>query len=225
MATPIPWGASWTTAPCPTSDRPRHGVRRKRRGASHRRIDEASRRLVGGTRGPVPAAPRRPARQDDEHVRHGTANLSMIGRSAAGTRHAEVTQRRTGKDFAGARRLVSDEPCKDAEKIVLAMDDLNTHELSSPCQASEPAEARRLRERFEAHHTPGHGSWLNMAEAEPSVLARQCLDQRFADRESLSKAADAWQAERNKTGVGVDWQFTTADARIKLKHLSPSISA
>lgn len=186
-------------------------------------LDEASRQLIGETRVPIPAAPGQPAREDFEYARNGTANLFTIGQPLNGTRHVEVTDRRTAVDFAEVLRLISDDLCEDAEKIVLVMDNLNTHKLSSLYLAFEPEEARRLWERFEVHHTPKHGSWLNMAEIELSVLSRQCLDQRFEDREALSRAVDAWLIERNERGVAVNWQFTTADARIKLKHLYPSI--
>ncbi len=188
-------------------------------------LDEASRQLIGETRVPAPAAPGRPAREDYEYVRNGTANVFMISQPLAGTRHVEVTQRRTAVDFANVLKLISDELYEDAEKIVLVMDNLNTHKLSSLYQAFEPAEARRLAERFEVHHTPKHGSWLNIAEIELSVLSRQCLDQRFADQEALRKAVGAWLIDRNERGVGVNWQFTTKDARIKLKHLYPSLPA
>jgi hypothetical protein len=186
-------------------------------------LDEASRQLIGESRTPIPAAPGQPAREDYEYTRNGTANLFMISQPLIGSRYVEVTERRTAVDFAKVLRLISDDLHEDAEKIVLVMDNLNTHRLSSLYQAFEPAEARRLAERFEVHHTPKHGSWLNMAEIELSALSRQCLDQRFADQEALSKAVDAWVIERNERGVAVNWQFTTADARIKLKHLYPSI--
>jgi hypothetical protein len=188
-------------------------------------LDEASRQLIGETRVPVPAAPGRPAREDYEYVRNGTANVFMISQPLAGTRHVEVTARRTAVDFASVLRLISDDLYEDAERIVLVMDNLNTHKLSSLYQAFEPAEARRLAERFEVHHTPKHGSWLNIAEIELSVLSRQCLGQRFADQEALTRAVDAWLIDRNERGVGVNWQFTTKDARIKLKHLYPSLPA
>jgi hypothetical protein len=188
-------------------------------------LDEASRQLIGETRVPVPAAPGRPAREDFEYVRNGTANVFMISQPLAGTRHVEVTDRRTALDFANVLRLISDDLYEGAEKVVLVMDNLNTHKLSSLYQAFAPEEARRLWERFEVHHTPKHGSWLNMAEIELSVLSRQCLDQRFEGRDALTKAVNAWLIDRKERGVGVDWQFTTADARIKLKHLYPSIQS
>jgi hypothetical protein len=186
-------------------------------------LDEASRQLIGETRTPVPAAPGRPAREDFEYVRNGTANVFMVSQPLGGTRHVEVTDRRTAADFAGVLRLISDELCEDAERIVLVMDNLNTHRLASLYQAFPPDEARRLWERFEVHHTPKHGSWLNVAECELSALSRQCMDQRFDGRAALERAVDAWVIERNGRAVGVNWRFTTADARIKLKHLYPSI--
>jgi hypothetical protein len=126
-------------------------------------------------------------------------------------------------DFARLLKVIADELYEEAQKIVLVLDNLNTHKLASLYQAFEPEEARRLWERFEVHHTPKHGSWLNVAEIELSVLARRCLSQRFGDRESLEAAALAWQIDRNERDVGIDWQFTTQDARIRLKQLYPSI--
>jgi hypothetical protein len=186
-------------------------------------VDEASRQLIGEVSAPIPPAPGRPARVDYEYVRNGTVNLFMVSQPLAGSRYVEVTQRRTAVDFALLLQVLADELYEEAQKIVLVMDNLNTHKLASLYQAFAPEEARRLAERFEVHYTPRHGSWLNMAEVELSVLARQCLDQRFADRESLERAVEAWLVERNERGVPIDWQFTTADARIRLKHLYPSI--
>jgi nitroreductase len=186
-------------------------------------LDECSKQLIGETRQPVPMAPGQPARIDYEYVRNGTANLFLLNEPLAGWRYVEVTDRRTAVDFAAVLRFLADEIHPEAEKVVLVMDNLNTHKLASLYQAFGPDEARRLWERFEVHHTPKHGSWLNMAEIELSVLARQCLGQRFADRASLDEAVTAWQVERNGRSVEIDWQFTTADARIRLKHLYPSI--
>ena len=135
----------------------------------------------------------------------------------------EVTQRRTATDFAEVLRWLADDLLGEAEKVVLVMDNLNTHKLASLYQAFEPHEARRLWERFEVHYTPKHGSWLNMAEIELAVLAGQCLDRRLADRATLEREVAAWQAARNASARGVDWRFTTEDARIKLKHLYPAI--
>jgi hypothetical protein len=186
-------------------------------------VDEASKQLVGETRVPIPASPGQPERVDHEYVRNGTANLFMVNEPLGGVRHVEVTQRRTAADFARLLKVIADNLYAKAEKVVLVLDNLNTHKLSSLYQAFEPAEARRLWERFEVHHTPKHGSWLNMAEIELSVLSGQCLDQRFDGREALERAVAAWLLERNERCVGVDWQFSAEDARIKLKRLYPTI--
>jgi hypothetical protein len=185
-------------------------------------LDEASKQLIGETRLPIPPSPGQPERYDYEYVRNGTANLFMVSAPLLGNRYVEVTDRRTAGDFANLLKVIADDLYAEAEKIVLVMDNLNTHKLASLYQAFEPAEARRLWERFEVHHTPKHGSWLNMAEIELSVLARQCLNQRFADRASLEAAVLAWQIDRNERDIGIDWRFTTQDARIRLKHLYPS---
>lgn len=185
-------------------------------------LDEASKQLIGETRTPLPPQPGQPERFDYEYVRNGTANLFMITEPLAGWRHVEVTQRRTAVDFAAILRWLADELLADAKKIVLVMDNLNTHTLASLYQAYEPVEARRLAERFEVHHTPKHGSWLNIAEIELSALARQCLDRRLGDRETLEEEVASWQIDRNESCIGVDWQFTTKDARTKLRHLYPT---
>lgn len=186
-------------------------------------VDEASRRLIGETRTPIPPSPGQLERFDYEYVRNGTANLFMVGAPLLGSRYVEVTDRRTAVDFARLLKVIADDLYEEAEKIVLVMDNLNTHKLASLYQAFEPEEARRLAARFEVHYTPKHGSWLNVAEIELSVLARQCLTQRFADRASLEAAVLAWQIERNERGVEIDWRFTAKDARIRLKHLYPSL--
>ena len=186
-------------------------------------LDEASKQLVAETRVPVPAAPGRPARADYEYERQGTANLFMVCEPLAGKRHVRVTERRTAIDFAETIRLLVDEWYPEAEKIVLVMDNLNTHKAASLYEAFAPAEARRLLEKLEIHHTPKHGSWLNIAEIELSVLGRQCLDRRIASRLELTREAAAWERRRNQEQCAVDWRFTTADARIKLKRLYPSI--
>ena len=185
-------------------------------------LDEASKQLIGETRTPLPAAPGQPERFDYEYVRNGTANLFMVTEPLAGWRHVEVTERRTGRDFAQVLRWLADDLLAGADKIVLVMDNLNTHTLASLYQAFPPAEARRLAERFEVHHTPKHGSWLNIAEIELSVLGRQCLAQRIESQEALDRQVAAWQIDRNERCVGVDWQFTAQDARIKLRHLYPA---
>jgi hypothetical protein len=186
-------------------------------------LDEASQQLIGEVAEPVPAAPGQPARIDSEYTRNGTANLFMISEPLTGWRHVEVTDRRTAVDFAEVVRALVEEVYPEAEKVVLVMDDLNTHKLASLYEAFPPEQARRIAEKLEIHHTPKHGSWLNMAEIELSVLARQCLDRRIETREELEREVEAWEEERNERQVGVRWRFTTADARIKLRHLYPAV--
>jgi hypothetical protein len=186
-------------------------------------LDEASKQLVAETRVPVPAAPGRPARVDYEYERKGTANLFLVCEPLAGKRHVRVTERRTAVDFAETVRLLVGEWYPQAEKVVLVMDNLNTHKAASLYEAFPPEQARRLLEKLEIHHTPKHGSWLNIAEIELSVLGRQCLDRRIASQPELAREAAAWERRRNKEQCTVDWRFTTADARIKLKRLYPSI--
>lgn len=185
-------------------------------------VDETSKQLVAETRGPIPVAPGQPERVDYEYERKGTANLFMVFEPLAGRRRVRVTERRTAVDFAQVLREVIDEQYPQAEKIVLVMDNLNTHKPASVYEAFEPAEARRLLERLEMHYTPKHGSWLNMAETELSVLATQCLDRRIPDPTLLTQEVAAWERRRNDAQCRVDWQFTTQDARIKLKRLYPS---
>jgi hypothetical protein len=179
--------------------------------------------LVGETRKPIPATPGQPERIDYEYERHGTANLFMMFEPLAGWRRVKVTERRTAVDFAKVLRELSDVHYPDAKKIVLVMDNLNTHKPASLYEAFAPAEARRLAERFEIHYTPKHGSWLDMAETELSVLARQCLNRRIGNMDNLKREIQAWQKRRNEAESTVDWRFTTKDARIKLKRLYPSI--
>jgi hypothetical protein len=186
-------------------------------------FDEASKQLVADVTPPLPLQPGQPARVDYEYERCGTANLFMVFEPLAGQRRVTVTQRRTAIDFAQMIRVLVDEMYATAEKVVLVLDNLNTHGPAALYEAFAPAEARRLLERLEMHHTPKHASWLNMAETELSVLARQCLDRRIPEREILVAEVAAWEEKRNAAVVKVDWQFTTADARIKLKRLYPSI--
>ena len=186
-------------------------------------LDECSKQRVAETRGPLPAEPGQVERYDYEYERRGTANLFMLFEPLAKFRHVKVTERRTAVDFAEVIRDLVDIHYPHAEKIVLVMDTLNTHKLASLYQAFPPDEARRLIERLEIHHTPKHGSWLNMAEIELSALATQCLDRRIADSETLSREIAAWQSSRNTADHTVSWRFTTRDARIKLKQLYPSI--
>ncbi len=186
-------------------------------------LDEASKQLVGEAVQPLPAEPGRPERFDYEYVRNGTANLFMLSEPLAGWRHVAVTDRRTAKDFAEVVRWLAEDVYPQAERVVLVMDNLNTHKLASLYEAFEPERARRIAERIEVHHTPKHGSWLNVAEIELSVLARQCLDRRIGSVEELVAEVDTWENERNDREVGVKWQFTTADARVKLRRLYPAI--
>ena len=186
-------------------------------------LDEASKQLISQVTTPVPAQPGQPAREDYEYKREGTANLFMLAEPLAGRRHVKVTDRRTAVDFARVIRELVDVHYPDADRIVLVMDNLNTHKPASLYEAFEPAEARRLLEKLEIHHTPKHGSWLNMAEIELSVLGRQCLGDRIPDKSRLVQEVGAWEQCRNNDGGKVNWRFTTADARIKLKRLYPSI--
>jgi hypothetical protein len=185
-------------------------------------LDEASKQLIGEVAQPVPAAPGRPERIDYEYTRNGTANLFMISEPLTGRRHVEVTDRRTAVDFAEVVRTLVEEMYPEAEKVVLVMDNLNTHKLASLYEAFPPEQAKRIADRLEVHHTPKHGSWLNMAEIELSVLSGQCLDRRIETREELQREVAAWERERNKRGMPIQWRFTTADARIKLRRLYPT---
>jgi DDE superfamily endonuclease len=186
-------------------------------------LDEASKQLVGEVVQPLPPEPGQPERFDYEYVRNGTANLFMVSEPLLGWRAVQVTERRTAKDYAEVLRWLAEDVHPDAEVIVLVQDNLNTHTLASLYEAFPPERARRLAERFEVHYTPKHGSWLNVAEIELSVLARQCLDRRIATAEELRREVAAWQEERNERGVEVRWRFTTAEARIKLHRLYPSL--
>ncbi len=186
-------------------------------------LGETNKQLIRETRTPIPAAPGRPARVDYEYERAGTANLFMLFEPLAGWRHVKVTERRTKIDFAHVVRELIDEHYPDARKIVLVMDNLNTHKTASLYEAFEPSEARRLIERLEIHFTPKHGSWLDMAETELSILARQCLGRRIPDRDTLTTEVAAWEQTRNDAEATVDWHFTTEEARITLKSLYPSI--
>jgi len=186
-------------------------------------MDEMAKQLLSETREPFPVRPGKPARQDYEYQRGGVADLFMIFEPLVGKRHIEITDQRRREDWARVMQKVSDELYPQAEKIVVVMDNLNTHTPAAFYQVFEPKEARRLVERFEFHYTPKHGSWLNMAEIELSALVRQCLDRRIPDKETLSREVKAWQDQRNAEVVKVHWQFTTADARIKLKSLYPNI--
>jgi hypothetical protein len=186
-------------------------------------VDEGGKQLIGDVREPLPVRPGSAAKQDSEYARHGTANLFMAFEPLAGRRVVEVTDRRTAVDFARFLKRLLDEVYPAAERVVLVTDNLNTHGPGSLYEAFDPAEARRLADRIEWHYTPKHGSWLNMAEIELSVLARQCLGRRIPDRAALAREVAAWVAGRNADLVGAAWRFTTADARIRLKKLYPTI--
>lgn len=186
-------------------------------------IDETNKQLVAESRVPIPAAPGQPERVDYEYKRKGPANLFMVFEPLAGRRRVKVTERRTAVDFAHLLREVIDKPYPQAEKMVVVMDNLNTHKPASLYEAFAPAEARRLLERLEMHYTPKHGSWLNMAEIELSVLATPCVDRRIPDPITLTQEVATWQRQRNAARCRVEWRFTTQDARIKLKRLYPSI--
>jgi hypothetical protein len=187
-------------------------------------LDEASKQLVADITPPQLPRPGQPARQDYEYERRGTANMFMVVEPLAGWRHVKVTARRTNEDFALLLRDLSDVHYPGAERIVVVMDNLNTHKLSVLYQVFPPQEARRLQERFEVHHTPKHASWLNIAECELSVLGRQCLTRRLDEQIQLEREVAAWEEMRNSEEIRVDWQFTTADARIKLKRLYPVLA-
>lgn len=187
-------------------------------------LDEKSKQLISEVREPLPAAPGRPARHDYEYKREGTANLFIVSEPLAGWRHISVTERRTKIDWAQCIQELVDVHYPRAEKIALVMDNLNTHTPAALYEAFAPSEARRFASRLEIHYTPKHGSWLNMAEIELSVLARQCLNQRIPDQNSLAEEVGAWESERNAAESSIEWRFTTTDARIKLKHLYPEIA-
>ena len=184
--------------------------------------DETSKPLVGETRQRVAARPGVPARDDDEYARHGTCHLFMVAEPLRGWRQVTVTARRTKGAWAHLIKDLVDDRAPHATRIQVVMDNLNTHSPASLSEAFEPAEARRLLNRLDFHDTPKHGSWLNMAEIELSILRRQCLDRRLPTAAALAREVAAWAQTRNLQTKPVDWRFTTADARIKLKRLYPS---
>jgi hypothetical protein len=186
-------------------------------------LDELHKQLIGETRVPILASSGNVERYDYEYVRNGTANIFMVFEPLANKRITKVTDRRTRRDWAEIVRELVDVHYPDAERIVLMMDNLNTHSIASLYEAFEPEEARRLARKLEIHYTPKHGSWLNMAEIELSVLSRQCLDRRIGDKATLAREVATWTTKRNESGSTVAWQFTTADARIKLQRLYPSL--
>lgn len=186
-------------------------------------FDETNKQLVAETRTALPMQPGQVERYDYEYRRNGVCNLFMFFAPLQGWRHVKVTERRTKKDWAECMRDLVDIYFPEADQVVLVLDQLNTHVPAALYETFEPAEAKRILDRLEIHYTPKHGSWLNMAEIELSVLNRQCLDEHTPDRPALEQAVSAWETERNTHHAKVDWRFTTADARIKLKRLYPLI--
>ena len=188
-------------------------------------LDETSRQVLADGRAPLPAAPGRPARHDPEYAREGGGNCFLVTEPLRGWRQVQISERRTRLDFAHCIKDLVEVHYPAAERIVLVMDQLNTHSPASLYDAFPPAEAKRLADKLEMHYTPKHGSWLNMAEIELSVLQRQCLARRFGDRGTLEQEVAAWATDRNGAAASIDWRFTTADARIKRKRLYPLIQA
>ena len=186
-------------------------------------MDESSKQLVGEVHEPIPVAPGRAKIEDHEYVRHGVAEIFMEVEPLGGRRHVEITERRTRVDWAGFIKGMLDERYPDATKVRLVMDNLNTHSVASLYEAFPPEEARRLAERLEIHYTPKHGSWLNVAEIELSVLQSQCLDCRIPDIGMMRTEVANWEADRNNLAKKTIWRFTTAQARIKLKRLYPKL--
>lgn len=186
-------------------------------------MDESSQQHIRETRVPLPSQPGKPLRYDTEYERNGVSNLFIFFEPLRGWRRLDVTDRRTAKDWAEQIRQLVDEDYADAERILLVMDNLNTHVGASLYKTFAPAEARRILDKLVFYYTPKHGSWLNMAEIEFSVLSRQCMDTRIPDQETLRQAVDEWVVSRNNHDSQMEWRFTTQDARIKLKRLYPSI--
>ncbi len=186
-------------------------------------LDETSKQLIAETRVPIPASQAIPNAMIMSTQRNGTANLFMMFAPLEGWRHVEVTDRHTAVDYAQILKDLSDKHFPNVSQIVLVQDNLNTHKPASLYEAFPAAEARRLVERFEWHYTPKHGSWLDMAESELGVVSSQCLDRRIPDKQTLIEEVAAWEDDRNKNHAKADWQFTTADARVKLKRLYPTL--
>jgi hypothetical protein len=186
-------------------------------------LDEASKQLISETRPSLRCQPGSVKKVDAEYRRNGTASVFMVNAPLEGKRYVRVRRQRKREDFAEVIRELCDEIYSDAEKIILVLDNLNTHNIASLYQAFKPNEAKRLADKLEIHYTPKHGSWLNMAEIELSILSRQCMDDYFETQEQLANAIAAWEHSRNKINAGINWRFTTDDARIKLKRLYPTI--
>ena len=188
-------------------------------------FDETSTQLLADISEPIPAKPGKLRREDYEYLRAGTRNLFLTCEPLAGWRHVEVTERRTMQDFAHQMRWLVDEAYPGVPVIRVVLDNLNTHRMASLYETFPAAEARRIAKRLEFHHTPKHGSWLNMAEIEFSVLARACLKGRNPDEDALKRNISACEAERNAMGATINWRFTAKDARSKLRRLYPDTSA
>jgi hypothetical protein len=188
-------------------------------------VDEKSKQLIAEVREPLPMEPGKPLRYDSHYERRGTVNVFLAFEPLRNWRGVRVTKRRTGEDFAHFLRWLSDEIYPEARTIHVVLDNLNTHKLAVLYKAFPATEARRIAKRLQFHYTPKHGSWLNMAEIELSVLSRQALADRMSDEETVRREVTVWAHERNQAGATIDWRFTTDDARIKLKHLYPSFSA
>ena len=186
-------------------------------------MDESCKQLVGEVHEPISCKPGQPKRIDDEYVRKGVVEIFMEVEPLAGKRHVAVTEHRTRKDWAHQIKQMLDDRYPDAIRVRLVMDNLNTHNIASLYEAFEPHEARRLANRLDIHYTPKHGSWLNMAEIEFSALKGQCLNRRIPDMVTMQNEIAAWETNRNNRMRKIDWQFTTADARIKLKRLYPNL--
>jgi len=186
-------------------------------------MDETCKQLIGDVREPITCAPGRPARVDHEYVRNGVAEIFLEVEPLTGKRHVAVAEHRTRKDWAWWIKGMLDERYPNAVRVRLVMDNLNTHCLASLYETFEPHDARRLAERIEIHYTPKHGSWLNMAEIELSALNGQCLDRRIPDLETMQRHIAAWENDRNNRHPKIHWHFSSADARIKLKHLYPKL--
>lgn len=186
-------------------------------------MDETNRQLIEETRRSIPVQTGQPKRIDYEYRRNGVVNLFMMFEPLGSKRFVRVRDHRTRQDWALCMQALADDFYPSAEKILLVSDNLNTHTIGSFYEAFSPPEARRLAEKFEIHYTPKHGSWLNMAEIEIGILSRQCLSQSISTKDRMVAEVTAWQKCRNRANVTVDWQFTTADARIKLKKLYPEI--
>ena len=186
-------------------------------------MDEKPKQLIAEVRRPLPCEPGQPVRYDYEYKREGVVSLFILFDPIRGWRHVEVRQRRTKQDWAEVVAELVEVHYREAERITLVMDNLNTHTVASLYEAFEPERARRIARKLEIHYTPEHGSWLNMAEIELSVLERQCVGRRMESVAAIEAAVGPWEAKRNGSGAAVEWRFTTAEARVKLRRLYPSI--